>query len=65
MKHQWKNKVDELLRRAERDLDGIETDGSREPDVESQVALANIMLAVALMQHEVTYQSRTDAPERA
>jgi ethanolamine ammonia-lyase large subunit len=65
VKYQHQNKVDELLRRAGATLDGIAKEGSREPDVDAQVALADITLATALMQYEVTYRVRPTAPERA
>jgi hypothetical protein len=58
VKYQHQNKVDELLRRAQTTLDGIAKEGSREPDVDAQVALADITLAVALMQYEVLYPTR-------
>jgi len=64
MKHQQQRKVDKLLRRATATLDGIAKEGSREPDVDAQVALADIALAQALMQYETTYPSRTDGPTR-
>jgi len=65
MKYLWKNRVDELLRRAEVILDRIAKEGSDgDPAEDAQIALANITLATALMQYEATYQTRPDVPER-
>lgn len=59
------HKVDKLLARAEATLNGIAEEGAREPDVEAQVALADITLAMALMQYETNYVRRSSAPDRA
>lgn len=66
MKHLWKNKVDELLRRAGVVLDRIAKEGSDgDPGEDAQIALADITLAMALMQYEATYPSRPNLPEAA
>lgn len=66
MKYLWKNRVDELLRRAGVILDRIAKDGSDgDPAEDAQIALANITLATALMQYEATYPSRPNRPDDA
>lgn len=65
MKYLWKNRVDELLRRAGVILDRIAKEGSDgDPAEDAQIALADITLATALMQYEATYRTRPDVPER-
>lgn len=58
MKHGSQHKVDGLLSRAQATLDGIAREGSQEPDVDAQVAMADITLAIALMQYDQTYQPK-------
>ena len=64
MKHQRQDKVDELLRRATADLDNFAEHGVTNENLEVDVplALANIALAQALMQYEMTYPSRPEVP---